>query len=344
MKTPIFKKNDFSVCKVPVPKGYPQSQTHCGVSQYGNKLLLVSSPYPSVKHSKAYLYLRAALYRITFRKFFGNRRSEAYENPCLYISDTNIDDQPVSFSLTQSRPLMEPLDDIFGFPAYNSDPDIFIENEDIFIINRSYFRTSNEKLKQIIRLYLINGHIENSKFKLLSINLFKETEDHFVSPCFVKYRDNYMLLIIKSDCYNDGTSFNGIYYQQSSSIFSLQQETRWHELQVKINDFIPWHMSLFSYQDNLYSIVACVKKGEPGKCYQMLGVLDFDSNTIKIYETPLTDISSYRGSAYVDAEGTFHLYSTTVNEKSFGGKSVDGREIITASLPFSELIKKVIKQ
>ena len=27
----IFRKDEFELCEVPVPEGYPQSQTHCGV-------------------------------------------------------------------------------------------------------------------------------------------------------------------------------------------------------------------------------------------------------------------------------------------------------------------------
>ena len=38
MLEPYFKKEDFILCDVPVPEGYPQSQTHAGIAVYNGKL------------------------------------------------------------------------------------------------------------------------------------------------------------------------------------------------------------------------------------------------------------------------------------------------------------------
>ena len=97
----VFKRNDFTICDVTVPKGYPQSQTHVGVARDGKKTILVSSPFPSVKYTKWCTYIRVALRKLSFGKLFKVVRGEYFENPCLYMIGDGI-----NFNLMQSRPLM----------------------------------------------------------------------------------------------------------------------------------------------------------------------------------------------------------------------------------------------
>ena len=80
-------------------------------------------------------------------------------------------------------------------------------------------------------------------------------------------------------------------------------------------------------------------KGIGHRCWQMLGEFDDDLTYLKIYRTPLTDYASYRGAACVTDSGLFVLYSTTVHEKIKGSKSVDGRDVIMAKMPFNELLR-----
>lgn len=125
----VFSRNDFELCYVPVPKGYPQSQTHAGIYIYDGKLYLTSSPFPNPSEPKFIVYSKAVLRKLTNGYLFPIIPVEYFENPCLYASERNISTR---FRLLQSRPLMDSLDSYYGLPAYNSDPDIFIENGYIY--------------------------------------------------------------------------------------------------------------------------------------------------------------------------------------------------------------------
>lgn len=340
-KASVFSNKDFILCSVPVPEGYPQSQTHAGVAKIGDRTIIVSSPFPNIKRSMIHTYFRVGLRKLTLGHLCNEKPGEYFENPCIYINTD--DDQPsIEFRLLQSRPLMEPLDPFYGLPAYNSDPDVYVEENIIYVLNRCIYRTrltpERKRDEYEIRIFLIKGLLIDGKFKYISTNLFKETTDLIVSPCMTHYKGKYIYTSLWTNSYNDGESFEGLRFVEGSKIEDLMTNEVWQEVQVDINEWIPWHMSLFKNQDKLYSIIACVKRGQPHRCYQMLGVFDEDLSRMTIYPTPLTDMPSYRGAAYVDESGTFVLYNTTVYEKMKGGKSVDGREIIMASMPFEKLL------
>lgn len=344
MMDAVFKKSDFQLCSVPVPEGYPQSQTHVGVALAGELVLLSSSPFPSIKSSKLRAYLHTALRKATGGLLFNGERAESFENPCIYSSKDGI-----SFRLMQSHPLMETPDAYYGLPAFNSDPDIFVEDDNIYILNRAIYRTKltpgKHRDEYNIRIYLIDGQLDEGRFKYLSTQLVMETDELIVSPCLTSYRGNYIYTSLWTNCYNDGESFEGLRFLQSDSITGLFDKVQWHNVQVNTEKWIPWHMSLFTHDDRLYAIVACVERGKGGhRCWQMLGEYSDDLTSMKIYSTPLTDYKAYRGAAYVDKNGVFYLYSTTVHEKLIGSKSVDGRDVIMASIPFNELLKKLRRQ
>ena len=337
----FFSKADFKLCNVPVPSGYPQSQTHAGVCKVGNKTLLVSSPFPNVKYQKWQIYPRVALRKATFGWLCNGERAEYFENPCLYYSNDGE-----NFKLMQTRPLMEAPDAYYGFPAFNSDPDLYVENDTIYVLNRAIFRTKLtpglHRDEYDIRIYLIKGLLDEGRFKYISTNLIKETTDLVVSPCLTKYQGKYIYTSLWTNCYNDGESFGGLKYVQLSSIDELQTNECWNEIKVNTDKWIPWHMSVFSCNEKLYSIIACVERGKGGhRCWQMLGEFSEELSAMKIYKTPLTDYESYRGAAYVDPNREFFLYSTTVHEKIKGGKSVDGREVIMAHAPFTQVLERL---
>ena len=332
----VFDIKDLLLCHVSVPAGYPQSQTHVGVSTVKDGVLLTSTPYPSRRLPKYKAYLRALISKLTFKRVCKGYRGEAYENPCLYVSS----DKPFnSFKLVCDKPLMDTPDTLYyGQPAYNSDPDLYVEGNMIYILNRSYYRKSLDNKDIEIRLYLIKGELADKHFKLIGIDLFKNTCDPFVSPCLTMFDNKYVLFYILSGSYNDGCSFEGITYVAAESIDDLKNAEDWRNIHIDCDGLLLWHMSVFQYQGKLYAIIACVKKGFPKMCYQMLGEFNRDLSRLKIFKKPLVAIPSYRGAAYVDKDGIFHLYTTTDANGWKGGSSVDGREILLASMPFNELI------
>ena len=339
----VFSEHDFNLCDIPVPDNYPQSQTHAGVAPINGYVILTSSPFPSITEKVALRYLKAIIRKVSYGRFCKLVRGESYENPCLYISDAG---KPTEFRLMQTRPLMEQPDPYYGYPSFNSDPDLFVENETIYVINRMIFRTrltpGRNRDEYMIRHYFIKGILDNGRFKYLSTRLIYESDDLSVSPCLTKFRNGYIMTNLYTNCYNDGESFEGLRYVSGDTIESVTSRHDWMDISVDTSKYLPWHMSLFVHEEKLYTIVACVKRGEDHRCYQMLGVFSDGLTKLRIYDTPLCNYNSYRGSAYVSNDGIFHLYSTTVNEKIRGGKSVDGREVIYASMPFKELLKKIL--
>ena len=333
----IFERSDFTLCVVPVPEGYPQSQTHAGVGLLSNgQYVLTTSPYPAVRYTKLVSYLRAAIRKLSKNRFF-KHPGEYYENPCIYVGEKDCETPSVRFHLAQPTPLMGPLSPLFGYPSFNSDPDLFIEDDKVYVLNRSIYRQEG-RYNYYMRLYLIEGRIENGYFLKTSSNLLREGKDIVGSQCLTKYRGNYILTDVMTNSYNDGHTFKGIRYLECDSIDAIKNNYDWKIIKTKTGDLLPWHMSLFQYNNTLYTIIACVKQGEPQRCWQMLGKFDENLSELKIYGIPLTDYNSYRSAALVKEDGTFVLYNTTVRERIKGGTSVDGREILMAQMPFDQLL------
>jgi len=343
----IFQKKSFVLCDVPVPVGYPQSQTHAGIAYNKGNYYLVTSPYPNIRYkSKLKTYMMVAIRKLSCNHLCRAIVAERYENPCLYLGNMRKGNPPVTFELMLTRPLMEAPDPYYGLPAYNSDPDIFIKDDSIYILNRQVYRTkiihgAPLKNEYIQRLFLIKGKLIDKKFKYLGTSLLRETCDLLSSPCLTLFKGKYRLFYLKTNSYNDGNTFNGLFMSSATTIGGLKRNSCQEKLKVSAGVYIPWHMSVFLCNDKLYAIVACVKKGEKQRCYQMFGKFSDDLSELKIYQTPLTDYKSYRGSACVREDELFVLYSTTVYEKLKCSKSVDGRDVIMASMPFNDLLKQL---
>lgn len=341
MITTVFKKRDFTLCKVPVPKGYPQSQTHVGVGIFDDVFYLTTSPFPTYKKSKPLIYVFAIIKKISLGYINLLRRGEDYENPCLYVENRrNEIGVPVEYKLVGKGPLMQKPNDKYGLGSYCSDPDLFIEKGIFNILNRSSVRrklNGSPQEKYETDVYLIRGIVNNGVFnKIDKILLFSEQD---ASPCLFRYKERYVYFSLDTNSYNTGEKCKAIYRRESLSIEEGWSEKS--ELIIEKNGFEPWHMSIFQYNGHLFSILACVEIGKPGKCWTLLGEFSENLNLLKIYSSPLTDYNSYRSSAIVLENGTFVLYNSVVNERIKGGKSVDGREILVASTSFEELLKKL---
>ena len=340
----IFKREDFTLCDVPVPKGYPQSQTHSGVAYHNGNYYMVTSPYPNYKRNKVCLYTMAAIRKLTKNHYGVIKLGEFYENPCLYVNSQSSDLPPVSFRMMTSGALMENPEKLYGLPTFNSDPDIFIDDDNIYVLNRSVIRTEllvGGGYRSVIKLYLLNGKDVNGRFSLDECCILKCGNKTIISPCLQKIGEKYVLMYLDTNSYNDGSTYKGLFCQFSDSLKGFQEEGIIKTINVDAGSYVPWHMSLFKYQEKLYSIIACVKKGIGHRCWQMLAEFNDNLSELKIYQTPLRDFASYRGAACVTETGRFVLYNTTVHEKIKGSKSVDGRDVIMAKMPFDELINSL---
>lgn len=345
MKESVFSVSELTCCKVPTPKGYPQSQTHAGIAVIEDCYYLTTSPYPSI-HRNAWSYrFRRLLNIMSFGRIRNFTRAESYENPFIYFGNKENENPPIKFSLLQSRPLMDTPDNIYGYPCYNSDPDIYTENGLFYILNRSVLRTKvyqdGRPYDSKTRIYLITGERECNSFKMISNDLVREWDRPYASPCLIKVKGKYLFTYIDSNSANDGQTFNGIFYSISDSIDMVKKNKENNKLTISGSDLLPWHMSLFVYKDKLYTIIACVQKGNKSKIWQMFGKFNDDLSDLYIFSKPLTIYNSYRGAAYVDDSGQFVLYTTTVHERIENGESVDGREILMGKMPFELLMKRL---
>lgn len=335
--SPVFSKNDFVLCNVPVPKGYPQSQTHCGVILYKDKVFLSSSPFPNPKRNIK--TIANSLIRKLTKGRYGGHYGEYYENPCLYIGgDSNY--PPTNFKLLSPAPLMEPPAPLYGEPAFNSDPDIFVNNDEICVFFRTTLR--RKASKALNRLFVAHGRYDDGIFFYNGTQLLLESEAPFISPCFKEVGNKWVVTYMDTNSYNDGKTFGGIYLKIVDRIEDIHDSVNWTRIDITGSKYIPWHMSLFTYCDVLYAIVSCVQPGIDHKCVQLLGVFSENLTKMHLCETPLCDMNSYRGSAFVDSHGDFVLYTTTVHEKVIGNRSVDGRNILLAQRDFKDILRMCV--
>ena len=343
LSKPVFDRSEFRLCDVPVPNGYPQSQTHAGVVYNGKKFYLTTSPYPGPYYGIWEWRIRRLIRILSFGKLCAIPNGEAFENPCVYVGEKDVDGPPIHFKLMQKTALMETPEEFNGLPSYNSDPDIYLEGDIIYIMNRSVIRTKTYEDHRPYdfdtRIYLIKGKDENNHFKLLSSKLIREGQSPFVSPSLVKLHGKYIVGYFDNRMVGRKVVFNNLYLSSAESIEEAIRSKNSIPIEVTSSDMIPWHISLFVYNEYLYAIVTCVKEGDPSlKMWQMLGVFDKELKKFTIFPSPLTDLNSYRGSAIVDKEGSFVLYTPTVHEKIVGAKSVDGRDILVATKYFEDIL------
>lgn len=342
MYLPIFEKKDFTLCNLPVPDGYPQSQTHAGIACYDGRFYLTCSPYPVKKFTWISAHWYALLQKISGGRWGRIPDAEKFENPMLYIGDGDYGNPAVNFIPLEPFPLMPTPMPVFGLPAYNSDPDIFIEEGDVYVLNRTYYRRTSENGESVkeVLISMIKGKVDNLGYHFGTISEFKRSNDSLISPCLTKYQEKYLFTWLETNSAIDGHSFEGLYMQQSDTIDGLKGGSATTKIEIASGDLLPWHMSLFIYEETLFAIVACVKRGDISHIWQMMGEFNADLSELTIYQRPLTDYNSYRGAAIV-VNGDFILYTTTLNDNVRGSKSVDGRDIIMTKMNIGKIIEIV---
>lgn len=340
----IFQEQDLFVCDVPVPFGYPQSQTHAGVAVCEGRVYLTTSPYPQVHYSRFVGHLRGLLNRISGGRL-PKQHGDIEENPMLYWGEVGVE-APVKFTPFWGNPIISLPPALFGYPAFNSDPDIYIEKDDIYVINREYLRRIPPDAKHYVgdsrvRLDIVHFKATSDGVEYQRAGIFKESDDNILSPCLTKMTGKYRLFYLDTFSYLYPDTECHLYMESSDEIDGRYGERK--EIRIHSEYYMPWHLSVFVHRDRLYGIVACVKKGQPKRLYQMLGVFDEALSSINIYQKPLLDIPSYRGAAYVTDKGKFVLYSTTDKYPIKGSKAVDGKDVVMVKVPFEKLLNEMDK-
>lgn len=187
---------------------------------------------------------------------------------------------------------------------------------------------------------LFRFSIKNDKFKYLDTTILYEYHNcALASPSFYKYGGTYIMIWLATRSYNNGGRDCEMKIRTSASFDSHFDNER--DIIIESGDYTPWHMSLFSHNDKLYTVIVCIKDGVSHRLYQMLGEFNDDLTKVHIYQKPLVDLPSYRGAAYVAQDGTFVLYSTTVRYRIKGSKSVDGKDVVMACMSFDDLLNEL---
>lgn len=333
---PVFKEEDFELCDLPLPDGYPNSWTHAGIEYvmdgYGGfHYFLTCSPYPNY--------------------------NDDYENPMLFYAEARAGNiPPTSFTPYPHNPLQSDPGD-----GYNADPDILYADSSLHIINRPYLRPDsiwvniqhsviiNEKLCFTKPTILYSNHQEPYNFGQDSLS--KTT---LISPSLVKYNGKYRCYHLVTNSYNDNSDCKGIVIMEGDSISTNDPFKMIKIGQINACPAKPWHMDVFQYSGKLYAIVCAYVPKEnhfqnipivgrflvkERHCYQYLAVSD-DGINFKVYPKPLTTINSYRSSAFVREDGMFILYISTIDYKPRCSISQDGRNIMLAFKPFKEVINE----
>lgn len=320
MENPIFKKTDFELCTLSNPSGYPISYTHAGIAYSKNgyngyHYFLSQSPYPS-----------------------GN---DSYENPCFYYANARQGNlPPIDWIAFSENPLQEDPGD-----GYNADPDILFFENDLYIGNRPYLRDTQYQCFNMQKCTIVDNNFTfGEPVVLFDVNTPPDNFGYprsylttLVSPAFVVKDNKVRSYHLVTNSYNDGKPCRNLVIMEGNDLVT-EQNFSFLKYGSILGNVEPWHIDVFPYEGKLYAIIACIVDNIRGNCYNFLAVSD-DWENFRIYNKPLSDIQSYRSSAFVREDGLFILYLATLNYKPAGNISSDGRNIICAYKNFDNILK-----
>ena len=322
MKEPVFRRSEFELCVLSNPSGYPISFTHAGIAYskdgYNNyHYFLSQSPYPS-----------------------GN---DDYENPCFYYAnarDGNL--PPIEWNAFSGNPLQEDPGN-----GYNADPDILFFNGDLYLGNRPYIRKPSRQWVNMQKCTIVNNSFSfGEPVTLYSTETIPANFGYpqnylttFVSPALIPYGNKVRAYHLVTNSYNDASRCRNLVIMEGEDLIT-ENNFAFLKYGSILGNVEPWHIDVFSHGGKLYAILACIADSIAGNCYNYLAVSD-DWENFRIYDRPLTDIKSYRSSAFVRDDGMFILYLATLNYKPAGNVTQDGRNILCAYRSFEDVLNEV---
>jgi hypothetical protein len=304
----VIGNRKYCWCSVPVPLGYPkQSQTHPAIvyspqKWNGYSFWLATTPYPN--------------------------EDIKYENPCIYKSNDHKDFQPI-----KNNPVLE----YPGNLAYNSDPELFMYNDKLYLINRE--NENSNYLREIKLMSSQNGEEWSVPETIYTSN---DENRQLLSPSYIKKGDKHLIYFLNGDAGvgKHGTC-TGIEISETEDLtsgFKLSASGAFiNKDEVKVE---PWHFDLFEYNNLLYMILCGrdrARKTFRNPMYTYLAVSE-DYINFRIYSKPvIRHLKSYRPSAYID-NNILHLYFSVIGDFM---KDNSDRNIGYTSIPFEELLNEL---
>lgn len=314
--TIVIGNNPFAWCRIPVPEGYPkQSQTHPSILYIpggwkGATHWLGTTPYPG-----------------------GDIR---FENPCIYYANSRKGCAPTSFTPIKNNPVA----DWPGGKSFNSDVDLFLGNETLYVINR----VNEGHILREVEIYSSNdGENWSAPEFVFGSN---EEKRQLLSPSIIEHEGKYRIYFLSGDAgIRKRGHCGGIEVIEGTSLGAPDFKVlgKGEFLNKKETGIEPWHFDLFPYRGKLY-MVFCgrnIKKRTlryPMETY--LAVSD-DFMNFTIFDVPVIRyVKTYRPTAYVDENGIFNLYFSVVGSVANDGSD---RAVALTSMPMERLLELVNK-
>jgi hypothetical protein len=308
----VIGNRPYQWCDIPVPDGYPQqSQTHPAIqyipdSWNGYTHWLATTPYPNA--------------------------DTKYENPCIYRANEQSGMIPTVYFPVKQNPIVP-------FPdgkAFNSDPELFFENDQLFCIVRE--NENNHYLREIKLLSSFNGEDWSEPQTIITSN---DEKRQLLSPAYIKTGNQHRIYFLNGDAgVSKYGSCSGIEIFESENLnpadFRLAFQGQF--LNSREIGIEPWHFDLFRYKGLLYMVLCGRVKNRKTLRSPMetfLAISENDAN-FRIFKTPvIRHLKSYRPSAYIDEQGYFRLYFSIVGLFLKDGSD---RNIAVTSILFEDLL------
>ena len=232
---------------------------------------------------------------------------EWYENPCIFYGNSNAwHKHPIAFTPLASNP-------IIGKPpsGYNSDPEIFVHENIMYVINR--IRSGSTGFVTAFQLVSSSDGINWSEPEII-YGSQKLSND--VCPMYI-FEDGKHRIYIAQMYMNPDT----MYWSRANHISIIESES------IETPDFVDagysaieglpnmWHSGIFTYNGKKFLVAGGSHDGHLNEVRGLcLGEQIEGTNDFKLYDKPIfSPNGTYRPFGFVDEEGTLVIYSSFHN-------------------------------
>jgi hypothetical protein len=284
----VIGNRDYKWCSIPVPDNCPrQSQTHPSI-------IYVSDKWQGATH-----WLATTPYPNCWVEF---------ENPCIYYAN-RLDgiNTPTVFTPVKNNPILP-------WPKgskFNSDVELYMENNILYSIIREYDRQNLHK--EIKVQASTDGQNWGMPHTLFSTS---DADKELLSPSILKYKNKIRFYCLNGNAgiYRRGicTGIN-IWEGTSLSDTGFTQTATGNFLNKEAIGIEPWHCDVLEYEDKLYMVLCArdVKKKTFRAPMETYLAVSEDYQDFFIFPQPLIrHIKTYRPSAYMDGKRLYLYFST----------------------------------
>jgi len=206
---------------------------------------------------------------------------EKFENPFFFISKNGyIFEEQDTLNPLAPRPQS----------GYNNDPDIILENNNIYI---NYLETNFPYYQKLIQLKKDKYNQWSSKTLIFNDKI---QEFFFVSPSFVKFNNNFYAFIVN-------IRKDSIQYITTNDIEKIEsKDFKTVKIQLENGD-IPWHLDVFEKNGTYYMLLLTLKEKNRIYLFQSLDLKDWQFVKIILDKKDLQYLHCdllYRATALID--------------------------------------------